>query len=111
MLRTLMMCAAMAFAPMSLASPAPPPAPSAAVAGGETVTMEVKGLVCDFCARSLEKVFLKKAKAQAVKVDLDNGLVTVVMARAGALTDAQAKKLITDSGFNLVKITRTGLPS
>jgi hypothetical protein len=51
------------------------------------------------------------SKAQAVKVDLDNGLVTVVMARAGALTDAQAKKLINDSGFNLVKITRAGAPS
>jgi hypothetical protein len=67
MLRTLMMCAAMALAPMSLA--APPPAPAAAVAGGETVTMEVKGLVCDFCARSLEKVFLKKARASCQKLE------------------------------------------
>jgi copper chaperone CopZ len=111
MFRTLMICAIVAFAPMSLAAPAPAPSPATALAAGETVTMEVKGLVCDFCARSLEKVFLKKAKAQTVKVDLDHGLVTVVMARAGALSDAQAKKLITDSGFNLVKITRVSAPT
>lgn len=105
MLRPLLIAAALALAPAALAAPPPPPA--ATVAAGETVTLEVKGLVCDFCARSIEKVFLKKAKAQAVKVDLDNGLVTVTMARAGALSDAQAKKLVTDSGYNLVKIVRT----
>jgi copper chaperone CopZ len=109
MLRTLLMTAAIVLAPAAFAAPPPPAA--GAVSGGETVTMEVKGLVCDFCARSLEKVFLKKAKASAVKVDLDNGLVTVVTPKPGALSDAQAKKLITDSGFNLVKITRAATPS
>jgi copper chaperone CopZ len=109
MFRTLMIAAALVWAPAAMAAPPAPPA--ASVAAGETVTMEVKGLVCDFCARSLEKVFLKKAKASAVKVDLDHGLVTVVMPKPGALSDAQAKKLITDSGFNLVKITRAATPS
>lgn len=113
MFRTLMIAAALGAAPAAFAAPKQSAAPVASVAGQETLSLEVKGLVCDFCARSVEKVFLRKGKAQAVKVDMDAGRIDVVLKPGAALSDEQAKKLITDSGYNLVKITRTkaGSPS
>jgi copper chaperone CopZ len=106
MLRTLMIATALVLAPTALAAPKQATT-TAAVAGQETVSLEVKGLVCDFCARSIEKVFVKKANAQAVKVDLDTGRVDVLLKPGASLSDDLAKKLITDSGYNLVKITRS----
>ena len=43
--------------------------PGAAVAGPDVV-VKVNGLVCDFCARSLEKTFRKTGKVAGVSVDL-----------------------------------------
>lgn len=105
MIRPFLFACALACAPAAFAADPPPP-PATVAAGQETVTLEVKGLVCDFCARSIEKVFLKKAKAQTVKVDLDSGRVDVLLKPGAALSDELAKKLITESGYNLVKVTR-----
>jgi copper chaperone CopZ len=71
-----------------------------------TINVKVNGLVCDFCARALEKVFGKRNDVTGIKVDLDNGLVTIATTPEGNLDDAILSQLITDSGYNVTSIDR-----
>jgi copper chaperone CopZ len=89
------------------------PAPAAQeeatpAASGETVTARVNGLVCDFCAQSIRKVFGKQAAVETVKVDLDNGEVVLGMKKGQTLDDETVGELIRKSGYALVEIKRAG---
>lgn len=72
----------------------------------DTINVKVDGLVCDFCARALEKVFGKRDDVEGIKVDLDNGNVVVAMKPGQTIDDATLTKLITDSGYNVRAIER-----
>ena len=39
----------------------------------KTIKIGVEGMVCDFCAQSIQKVFLKQAGVEKVDVNLDIG--------------------------------------
>ncbi|MCG8324682.1 MAG: hypothetical protein MI673_04130, partial [Thiotrichales bacterium] len=41
---------------------------------GEKINVNVFGLVCDFCAQAIEKVFMKRQEVSGIKVDLSGGL-------------------------------------
>ena len=89
------------------------PAPAAQeeappAASGETVTAKVNGLVCDFCAQSIRKVFGKQAAVETVKVDLDNGEVVLGLKKGQTLDDETVGELIRKSGYALVEIKRAG---
>ena len=71
----------------------------------QRIALHVKGLVCDFCARSIEKVF-KKKKVADVDVDLANGLIQVYLTPSQALEDASLHKLVKNSGYLLERIER-----
>jgi len=47
--------------------------------GGPTIVATVNGLVCDFCAQALKKVFQKEEAVKALKVDLDAGEVRIFL--------------------------------
>ncbi|MCY4378809.1 MAG: heavy metal-associated domain-containing protein [Candidatus Dadabacteria bacterium] len=72
----------------------------------DTINIKVSGLVCDFCARSLEKVFLKRSDVAGIKVDLGKGFVAVATKPGLTIDDATLTKLITDSGYNVNAIQR-----
>ena len=44
---------------------------------GPVIVTSVNGLVCDFCAQALKKVFQKEEAVKALKVDLDEGEVRI----------------------------------
>ena len=67
----------------------------------DTINVNVNGLVCDFCARALEKVFSKRENVEGIKVDLDNGNVVVAMKPGKTIDDKTLTQLITDSGYNV----------
>ena len=46
------------------------------VSHSKTIKIGVEGMVCDFCAQSIQKVFLKQAGVERVDVNLDVGKVT-----------------------------------
>lgn len=71
-----------------------------------TVNVKVNGMVCDFCARALEKVFGKREEVSGIKVDLDNSQVTVAMKPGKTIDDATLTKLITDSGYDVQTIDK-----
>lgn len=82
---------------------------SVAPARAECVAdVKVNGLVCDFCARALEKVFGQREEVSGIRVDLDGGVVTVTLKEGKALADDLLTGLITDSGYNVTEITRRG---
>lgn len=69
-----------------------------------SIFVKVDGLVCDFCARALEKVFAEQADVATINVDLDNGLVTIAMMPDQTMDDVTVTQLITDSGYNVSTI-------
>lgn len=70
----------------------------------DKVNIRVNGMVCDFCARALEKVFGKREEVSGIRVDLDNSLVTVAMKPGKTIDDATLTRLITDSGYDVQDI-------
>lgn len=72
----------------------------------QVINVKVDGLVCDFCARSLEKLFDKQDEVENISVDLNAGLVVVNVKDGNSISDDNLTKLITDSGYNVSNISR-----
>lgn len=71
-----------------------------------TTIVHVNGLVCDFCARAIEKVFGDKPEVQTVKVDLDAKIITIDFKDKQTMDDATITKLVTDAGYKVVSIDK-----
>ena len=82
------------------------PAMAAEQCTANDVNIAVNGLVCDFCARSIEKLFGERDEVASIAVDLDNGNIKIVMKEGQGIDDAELKTLITDSGFDVTQIKR-----
>ena len=93
-------------APSAWAEQENAPRKSDSVSCGNTIDVDVNGLVCDFCARALEKTFGKRDEVTNIVVDLDNAKVTVTLKDEQVMDDVMLTKLITDSGYNVVAIKR-----
>lgn len=68
--------------------------------------VSVNGLVCDFCARALEKVFGKEEAVKAIDVNLDTKIITINFNEGQSLSDERITQLITDAGYNVEGIHR-----
>ncbi len=77
-------------------------------ASAQTITAKVNGLVCDFCAQAVRKVFRKQEAVDTVHVDLDNGEIVLGLKAGETLDDETVGKLIRKSGYSLVSIDRAG---
>lgn len=80
--------------------------PAFANHGGQHIVVKIDGLVCDFCARSMEKVFGKKDPVETVKVDLTEKTVTISLKKDASLDDAEISKGVLDAGYKVVNISR-----
>lgn len=87
------------FAILAFTSP-----PALAAHGGEVVHIKVLGLVCDFCAQAIEKVFMKTGQVDSVKADLDNALITVAMKKGDVFADDFIREKVTDAGYTVETI-------
>ena len=72
----------------------------------ETAQISVNGLVCDFCARALEKTFANEDAVEGITVDLDTKIVSVNFNDGANIDDDRLIYLITDSGYNVEAIER-----
>lgn len=70
----------------------------------DKINVTVNGLVCDFCARALEKVFDERDNVKGIEVDMDSGLVTVDMQPDKTLDNETLTQLIIDAGYNVREI-------
>lgn len=82
----------------------------AATAAPQMVTVKVNGLVCDFCARSIEAVMKKRKDVSSVHVDLGKGEVHLGLKDGATLSDGDLTRLITDSGYAVTGIDRVDRP-
>lgn len=89
--------------PIALSQSAPA---SAVQAESNMLTVNVKGMVCDFCARAVSKVFGKNDAVDNVHVDLDNGEIHVGLKPGASLTDDEVETLVRKSGYAMVSIER-----
>ena len=72
----------------------------------EDIAITVNGMVCDFCAQSIWKVFEDYEQVASVDVDLDTGIVLVHLKPGQTLDDKALNKAIIYSGYDLVKTER-----
>lgn len=70
------------------------------------IVAKVNGLVCDFCAQALKKVFKKEDAVESLNVDLSAGEVRVALKPGQSLSDERVEKLIRKSGYSLVSTER-----
>lgn len=82
--------------------------PVTAMTSDASITAKVNGLVCDFCAQALRKVFKKEEAVNNILVDLDKGHVLIALKPGQTLEDERVMKLIRKSGYSLVSIERNG---
>ena len=73
---------------------------------GEVLYISVNGLVCDFCARSIEKLFIKKESVDHINVNLEKMLITINLKKGKSLNDDLITKVINDSGYDIREIRR-----
>ena len=74
----------------------------------DEIQIKVNGLVCDFCARNISKVFSKVKEVSKVDVDLSQKVVTLALVSGSVLEDERIGKLIRDAGYQVVSINRGG---
>jgi cation transport ATPase len=78
----------------------------ASEANNNKIDVSVKGMVCDFCARGIEKVFKKEKAVKAINVDLSNQKITVELNIGETMSDSYVTKLIESNGVSVVKVSR-----
>ena len=72
----------------------------------EVLTISVNGLVCDFCARSIEKLFRQKESVKSIDVNLENMIITINLKKGKKLNDDIVRQVIKDSGYDVTEINR-----
>ena len=79
----------------------------ATAASADTIEMKVYGLVCSFCAQSIEKTLHKNPTTTNVVVNLEDKLVAIATRKDQDISDADLTQALTDSGYDVKGITRT----
>lgn len=74
-----------------------------AAEGGKSI-VKVNGMVCAFCATSIEKKFNKLDEVSGIEVDLDSKVVTINYKEGKSLPEEQIRKIITESGYAISSI-------
>jgi copper chaperone CopZ len=82
----------------------------AATSAAGTIEMKVNGLVCAFCAQGIEKTLKAYPATADVVVSLENRLVAVATKDGQDIPDAELTKALTDAGYTVKSIARTGTP-
>ena len=76
--------------------------------GGEPVVADMLGVVCDFCATAMNKIFGKRREVAAVYVDLDSKALSLVLNSGMTLSDEKIGKLARKAGYKVAAVRRGG---
>ena len=68
--------------------------------------INVNGMVCDFCAQSIEKVFMKREDVEGIKVNLENQKVIIYLQKNSDIKDETLSEIFEDAGYSIEKINR-----
>jgi len=73
-------------------------------AGNQIAVISVTGMVCDFCARGIEKTFQKDAGFKKIDVDLNTGKVLIAYAPSTEIIKKEIEKKILSNGQTVTDI-------
>jgi len=74
---------------------------------GQLLLVTMKGLICDFCAKSLEKTFMKQKEVAGVDINLTTKVMMISLKEGKNIDDQTVDKLVEKSaGYNVSEITR-----
>lgn len=76
------------------------------VALAKPIAVQVKGMVCGFCAQGIEKKFKALPEIASVKVSLETKKVDLDIKEGKDVADDKITKLINEAGYEVVKIER-----
>lgn len=74
--------------------------------GGEPIVADVLGVVCDFCATAMNKIFSKRSEVAAIYVDLDTKALNLVLEPGTQLSDATIAELAEQAGYRVAAVRR-----
>ena len=72
------------------------------IKNGQIALVNVKGMVCDFCARGISKTFKKDKNVKKVSVDLKNGKVYIAYDDDKKIEFEDIKKKMLENGIDAV---------
>ena len=79
---------------------------SALAEGGEPIVADVLGVVCDFCAVAMNKIFGKREEVAAIYVDLDTKALSLVLVPGASLSDETIAELAVQAGYRIAEVRR-----
>ena len=71
----------------------------------QVAVVNVNGMVCDFCARGIEKTFVKDSAVKRVDVDLERGKVLIAYTKDIEINFDEIKNKILANGQNAIDFT------
>ena len=75
--------------------------------GGNAVVAEVLGVVCDFCAVAMNKIFGRQEEVAAVYIDLDTKALNLVFKPGASLDDDAIAALAVQAGYRIAAVHRS----
>ena len=75
--------------------------------GGTAVVADVLGVVCDFCAVAMNKIFGRQEEVAAVYVDLDTKALNLVFKPGASLDDDAIAALAVQAGYRIAAVHRS----
>ena len=79
---------------------------SALAQGGEPIVADVLGVVCDFCALAMNKIFGKREEVAAIYVDLDTKALSLVLVPGASMSDQTIADLAVQAGYRVADVRR-----
>ncbi len=73
---------------------------------GALIRIYLSGMVCDFCARAMEKIMKKRKEVAGLNVSLEKRYVELSLKKGYKMANKLLKKLVGDAGYNVVRIHR-----
>ena len=70
-----------------------------------SIDVQVDGLACPFCAYGLEKKLSDLDGVDSIKIDIEEGLVTLIVQEDTTITEEVIKEKVKEAGFTPGKIT------
>jgi len=80
--------------------------PVSVQAASSLTYVDVNGMVCDFCARAIEKVFGQQEAVSSVDVNLDDKFIAIEFSEDQTLSDEKITELVTHAGYDVRQIRR-----
>lgn len=71
----------------------------------------VQGMVCDFCAQGLKKMFSKEDAVAGIDVSLENKRVLITFNPGQSLSRERIGEIITGNGLTMMGLKNTACPS